>query len=1277
MKNKLAKLFGIFLLAAVLFAAIGYKVHKGYSATNAALQLSNAPVLASNSKRGQLYLNGIWQFSPAKAASQQQPPQAGWGSILVPGNWQQEYNDFVPGVVKRGTGTAWDNFNASQLAKAWYQRTLKIPPEWQGRSIFLDIGRVSTDAVVYVNGTKCAEINWPYGAADITPLVKPGEEATLSVLVVAVADEKEKTVIMGPNEMYKTEAKLASRGLVGEVRLVSLPKGPHVSDVFVQPSTRNKQIELDVELEGVRQHGSVELIAKMLDEQGKVEQEFTTTAKVRASTSQVLKAVWDWPDPRWWDVGQPNLYTLQLFVRGSGIDDEYNQPFGFREFWIEGRKFYLNGTEIRLRPTSFDETWQSWVVGVPEVIDRLIDGYVWAGFNIAELWPWNHDERGRWHFREIFAERADLKGFPIMGSVLNVSDIASRKNWYLNLWARQRWEQRMATELRRYRNHPSILLWASSPNFFGHGDDQNPQRIGKKSIERPLNQVEDERMHEIVPIGEEAVAVIKKYDRTRPVMMHQGAAVGNVYSLNSYLNMIPLQEREEWLSDWTQHGDMPYMVVEFGTPLHATMMRGRNGFSQAVESEPLMSEFSAIYLGKQAYDLETPKYRAKIRELFVKDGEYRGWFGVRELNYAPAFQKIQQLFSTNTWRSWRTFGMTGGMIPWSDGHGWEISEEGGQKIDLGQSDPSGRGPYIKQAPKHLWYAYQPQAHIIHPGGEAIRQNNGPTLAWIAGSPDAFTAKDHNFTAGEKLQKQLVLINDTRSTQDFSFDWEVAVDGQQIAQGEKTGAIATAQTLFFPIKVQLPKGSGNKADGEIRLKASIGNRQHEDRFAFRTFPTLPKAIGTIATFDPVGKTTRMLQQLGYKVVPWDGSSTPSLLVMGREALSSGQKLPGNLAEFVRKGGRAIAFTQKPESMQQLGLRVAPHLSRRVFPIDASHRANSGLDELDLRDWTGESTLVEAYPDLIKLGAIDRPYGWHWGNRGAVSSASVEKPHHSSWRPILESEFDLAYTPLMELDYGKGRLIWTTLDLEDHFFLDAAARQITQQIVEYAAIAPLSPKADKVILIGNDADKAKLDSLGLIYQPSTSLVADADLAIVGAEADVNDQELQAYLQEGGKVFFLPRRSPSLVLGVRLHPVKNFGGSLSVPQWQETRGLSASDLHSRTEYDAWLIQSGGEVASNGLLSRIALGNGVAIFCQIDPDALNADEKTYLRYTRWRQTRSIAQLLANLGASFKADKFIFKLPQTKGNSLKESSPPAGLYHADYRTDFELGDNPYRYYRW
>ncbi len=1295
--NKLVKLLGLFLLTAILLGLISNRVHEGDFAKGASLQIGSNPWLESNGKRGQIYLNGVWKFIPASAAdapdvasASPQPPRDGWGSILVPGDWQRENDRSRPGLISRGTGKVWENFNGQQLARAWYQRTVKIPQDWKGRSLLLDIGRVSTEAIVYVNGIKCSEVNWPYGAADITKVAKPGEEATLSVLVTAVADEKEKKVFMGPNEVYTTKANLDSRGLIGEVRLLSLPQGAHVSDVFVQPSTRQKQIKLDVELTGVTQAGQAQFVAKMLNQKGNVEREFTSTANLQAQPTQTLQLAWNWSDPRLWDVGQPNSYTLRLDVKGNGIDDEYDQQFGFREFWIEGRKFFLNGTEIRLRPTNFDNTWSSWANGIPEVIDRIIQGYSWAGFNIAEFWPWNHDERGRWHFHELFAERADLKGFPIMAPALTY--IGPTNDW--NTSERKRWEQRMAIELRRYRNHPSILLWASSPNFFGHIDDQNPRRIGKKKIEGTIDAEEDKRLREIVPIGEKVVATIEKYDPTRPVMIHQGGTVGDVYSLNSYLNLIPLQEREEWLSHWAQHGDMPYMVVEFGTPLHATMMRSRNTFNQAIVSEPLMTEFSAVYLGKQAYELETPEYRAKIRESFVKDQEYKDWFGKDELNFAPAFQQLQQLFSTNTWRSWRTFGMTGGMIPWNDGHGWKESDEGKKQIDIGSS-PGERGAYLKQVSKSLWYLYQPQGNIIYPGGQAILQNNGPTLAWIAGQRAAWTAKDHNFTVGQKLEKQVVLINDTRSKQQFSFDWQVIVKGQAIATGQKTGNIETAQTLFFPIEVNLPDNPGGgtsapqKVDGEIRLKARIGSGTHEDRFAFRVFPKLPKITGTITAFDPVGKTTQMLKQLGYAVEPWNGSTT-SLLVIGREVLSGGHKLPGELESYVRNGGRAIAFAQNPEWMQQqLGLRVAPHLTRRVFPVNPNHPVVSGLDEVDLRDWTGESTLVEAYPDTTNGGMKRSPantpwYGWHWSNRGAVSSASVEKPHRSSWRPILESEFDLAYTPLMELDYGKGRLIWITLDLEDHLPLDAVAARLAQQIIEYATKAPLSPKADKVILIGNDADKAKLDSLGAIYQQSNSLASDAGLTVIGAGADVNDEELQAYLNGGGKVFFLPRSSPSAALGVRLQQVKNFGGSSSPPPWSEARGISLSDLHSRTERDAWLIQSDGNsatgrspVASNGLLTRITQGKGAAIFCQIDPDSLNADTNTYLRYTRWRQTRSLAQLLANLGASFKADEVIFKPQERKGNLFNRSAPPADFYHPDYRTDFDRGDDPYRYYRW
>jgi len=522
-------------------------------------------------------------------------------------------------------------------------------------------------------------------------------------------------------------------------------------------------------------------------------------------------------------------------------------------------------------------------------------------------------------------------------------------------------------------------------------------------------------------------------------------------------------------------------------------------------------------------------------------------------------------------------------------------------------------------------------------------------------------------------------------------------GQPVATGKKRGTISSATTQFFPLEAVLPEVTG-KVDAEVILNATIGNRKHQDRFPFRIFPHESPAIEpVIASFDPVGKTTRMLEELGYNVVPWDGSPTENLVVIGREALSSRQvswwnrsspeqKLLGNLETFVRKGGRGIIFPQDPEWIHgTLSLRVAPHLSRRVFPIEGNHPVVKGLDQQDLRDWRGESTLVEAYPHTIFTGQKLSPprslpwYGWHWGNRGTVSSAPIEKPHRSSWRPILESEFDLAYTPLMELDYGQGRLILTTLDFEDHALQEPATKQLLRQTIAYAETAPIFAKAQQVILIGSDADARQLDGLGLIYQRASSLRADADLIIVGAGAKIEDEQLRGYLSAGGRLFFLPRRDTSgKILGVSAGKVNNFTGSLTVPDWSETRGLSASDLRSRADYDAWLIQSGGEIVADGLLSRVQLGDGVAIFCQLDPDSLNADTLTYFRYTRWRHTRAIAQILANLGASFQADHQIFQRLQQAPKRTHLSVPIVNdFYHPDYRTDFELGDDLYRYSLW
>ncbi len=282
------------------------------------------------------------------------------------------------------------------------------------------------------------------------------------------------------------------------------------------------------------------------------------------------------------------------------------------------------------------------------------------------------------------------------------------------------------------------------------------------------------------------------------------------------------------------------------------------------------------------------------------------------------------------------------------------------------------------------------------------------------------------------------------------------------------------------------------------------------------------------------TSKMLEELGLsRPVPGTAAADP-LVMIGRNALKDDATVAARLEPYVRAGGRVLILAQDPEWITRaFGWRVCPKVARRVFPVHSAMR-HSPFDTLqsdDLRDWTGSSTLIEAYPeytgDYLRGNERDQPYaGWHWGNRGGVASAAIEKPHRSGWRPLLECEFDLAYTPLMELDCGQGRLIVCTLDLEDHVDRDPAARRVALGIVDYARHAPLAPRAKTVVYLGGGAGAAWLDKIGVSYQPSTALDNDAGLLLIGSDAVLDTTALSSYLEKGGKAFFLPRsRGPRM--------------------------------------------------------------------------------------------------------------------------------------------------------
>jgi Glycosyl hydrolases family 2, sugar binding domain len=124
------------------------------------LNWDKTSVTTVNAKRARVSLNGIWRFSPAAEGSAE-PPKLGWGYVKVPGNWQSSRRRSAA-LFAPGGGPQWDHYDGKRVARAWYERRVSIPAEWQGRAISLRFDRVCTDAIVYVNGAECGRIAWPW-----------------------------------------------------------------------------------------------------------------------------------------------------------------------------------------------------------------------------------------------------------------------------------------------------------------------------------------------------------------------------------------------------------------------------------------------------------------------------------------------------------------------------------------------------------------------------------------------------------------------------------------------------------------------------------------------------------------------------------------------------------------------------------------------------------------------------------------------------------------------------------------------------------------------------------------------------------------------------------------------------------------------------------------------------------------------------------------------------------------------------------------------------------
>lgn len=307
--------------------------------------------------RERICINGLWQWQPA-VNTNDVPPSKQWGYFKVPGSWPGITDYMQKDCQRIYAHPDWKDIKYGSISQAWYQRDITIPTNWMGRSITLELESLNSYAIAFVDGKKAGEMRFPGGSLDLSGFVQPGNRHTLSLCITALPLKGVMLSYTDTASAREVKGSVARRGLCGDVYLTSIPKGPRIEGARIFTSVRKWEIAFESVLHGLEPDKTYALKVEVLNK-GQRKMEFTSGAFSVSNLEQGRLAFTNhWKPERLWDIHTPsNQYDCRTSLvdsQGNVIDTFWTGRFGFREFWIDGRDFYLNGTRLFLSSVPLD-----------------------------------------------------------------------------------------------------------------------------------------------------------------------------------------------------------------------------------------------------------------------------------------------------------------------------------------------------------------------------------------------------------------------------------------------------------------------------------------------------------------------------------------------------------------------------------------------------------------------------------------------------------------------------------------------------------------------------------------------------------------------------------------------------------------------------------------------------------------------------------------------------------------------------------------------------------
>jgi beta-galactosidase len=412
---------------------LSYKVARPWLLPTANPFTTNAPAVPPDGNFG----DGVSFAQPGFDDS-------GWRLLNLPHDFGVEsaFESALPG----GTG------KLPWFGVAWYRKHLDIPASDAGQKIYLDVDGAMSYAEVWLNGKFVG--GWPYGYSswrvDLTPFVNFGGTNVVAIRL----DNPPNSSRWYPGGGIYRNVWLVKNAPVHVTHWGVYVTTPQVSadaaTVKIQTSVDNNadadaSVTLKNEIFELNADGSKGKSIAAISVDG---------VKVAAHQSQTSDAQVVVKNPKLWSLEKPQRYVVVTSVSQDGkVVDTSETPFGIRtiEFTV-ANGFLLNGKRVPLNGVC-DHSDLGPLGSVINVrgLERQIEILKEFGCNAIRT---SHNPAS-----PELLDLCDKMGMLVMDESFDCWQRGKTRNDYqllFNDWHEKDWR----AELRRDRNHPSIILWS-------------------------------------------------------------------------------------------------------------------------------------------------------------------------------------------------------------------------------------------------------------------------------------------------------------------------------------------------------------------------------------------------------------------------------------------------------------------------------------------------------------------------------------------------------------------------------------------------------------------------------------------------------------------------------------------------------------------------------------------------------------------------------------------------------------------------------------------------